>query len=119
MSAIKKSPPLSDGPHGGKDIGKDFVTYVFDQVSFLHFYCPCVSIDVSTTQSIPIPSYLIAIAVGNLEYKAFDKQKDESWSSGVWTEPEFLEKAHWEFSHDIPRYHLLLISTLVFIGLMS
>jgi leukotriene-A4 hydrolase len=44
---------------------------------------------------IPIPSYLIAIAVGDIEYKAIDAR------SGVYTEPSMLEKATEELS-DIP-----------------
>lgn len=39
----------------------------------------------------PIPSYLLALAVGNLAYKAV------SGRSGVWAEPEVVDKAHWEF----------------------
>ncbi len=45
---------------------------------------------------IPIPTYLIALAVGDISYKAFDAR------SGVYTEPSMLEKAWTELS-DIPR----------------
>ena len=44
----------------------------------------------------PIPAYLIALAVGNLEYKALGK------NCGVYTEPEMLDKAVWEFN-DLPK----------------
>jgi aminopeptidase N len=40
----------------------------------------------------PIPSYLIAIAIGDLAFKAIDEQ------SGVWAEPELLDAAAAEFS---------------------
>lgn len=45
---------------------------------------------------IPIPSYLIALAVGDMEYKAIDER------SGVYTEPVLLDKAAVELS-DIPN----------------
>lgn len=44
---------------------------------------------------IPIPTYLIALAVGDIEYKAIDAR------SGVYTEPSMLEKSAAELS-DIP-----------------
>jgi aminopeptidase N len=40
----------------------------------------------------PIPSYLIALAVGDLEFSAISKR------TGVWTEPSMLKKAAAEFS---------------------
>jgi leukotriene-A4 hydrolase len=43
-----------------------------------------------------IPSYLIALAVGNLEYKAL------SDNSGVYAEPELLDAAVYEFA-DMPK----------------
>ena len=42
-------------------------------------------------QPIPIPSYLIAIAVGNL------KGIEIGHRSTVWSEPEIVESAAWEF----------------------
>ncbi len=45
---------------------------------------------------VPIPSYLIALAVGDISYKAIDAR------SGVYTEPSMLDKATEELS-DIPR----------------
>ncbi len=44
----------------------------------------------------PIPSYLMALAVGNIEFKSF------SANSGVFAEPEMLSKAAYEFS-DLPK----------------
>ncbi len=44
----------------------------------------------------PIPSYLLAIAVGDLEFRAFDQR------SGVYAEPEVIGKAAKEFS-DTPK----------------
>ena len=35
---------------------------------------------------VPIPSYLIAIASGNLVYKAFPRIEGKKWTAGVWTE---------------------------------
>ncbi|HEX7810160.1 MAG TPA: M1 family metallopeptidase [Thermoanaerobaculia bacterium] len=44
----------------------------------------------------PIPSYLLAIAVGDLEFRAFDKR------SGVYAEPQVIDAAAHEFS-DTPK----------------
>ncbi len=44
----------------------------------------------------PIPSYLLAIAVGDLEFRAFDQR------SGVYAEPEVIDAAAREFT-DIPK----------------
>ena len=44
------------------------------------------------TQKIPIPSYLIAIAVGKLESKRIGPR------SHVWSEAEFIDKAAFDFS---------------------
>ncbi|EKM60600.1 uncharacterized protein PHACADRAFT_246632 [Phanerochaete carnosa HHB-10118-sp] len=85
MSAIRVSPP-QDGPaHGGKVIGKDTVVYRYNQ-------------------PIPIPSYLIAIAAGNIVYKPFPAMPDKNWTSGVWTEPELIDAAYWEFKEDTGRF---------------
>ncbi|KAI9345247.1 hypothetical protein BDR26DRAFT_856601 [Obelidium mucronatum] len=43
------------------------------------------------TQQISIPSYLIALAVGNIEGKRVGPR------TTVWSEPEVVEKAAWEF----------------------
>lgn len=44
----------------------------------------------------PIPVYLIALAVGNLEYRKLGD------NCGVYTEPEMINKAVWEFE-DLPK----------------
>jgi len=44
----------------------------------------------------PIPSYLLAIAVGDLEFRPFDTR------SGVYAEPEVIERAAFEFA-DTPK----------------
>jgi len=44
----------------------------------------------------PIPSYLLALAVGDLKFKALGPR------SGVYAEPSVLKKAAWEL-HDTPR----------------
>jgi leukotriene-A4 hydrolase len=81
----------------------------------------------SSGKPVPIPSYLIAIASGNLVYKSFPQLPGKKWSAGVWTEvrpphsfpfphrielsarnphakPEGIDDAYWEFSADIARY---------------
>jgi len=45
----------------------------------------------------PIPAYLLALAVGEVEFRALDER------IGVWAEPSVIEKAAWEFA-DTPRY---------------
>ncbi|KAI0307397.1 leukotriene-A4 hydrolase [Multifurca ochricompacta] len=85
LSAIRVSPP-TDGPaHDGKIIGKDVVNYVYKQ-------------------PVGIPSYLIAIASGNLRYKPFPEIEGKDWKSGVWAEPELLDACYWEFSEDTGRF---------------
>lgn len=44
------------------------------------------------TQPNPVPSYLMALAVGDIEFKALDKR------TGVYAEPSVVEKAAWEFA---------------------
>lgn len=85
MSAVRVSPP-SDGPaHDGKVVGKDLVAYVYDQ-------------------PVPIPCYLIALAVGNVVYRPFPAVPGKDWKSGIWTEPELIDAAYWEFSADTGRF---------------
>ncbi|OQV16841.1 Leukotriene A-4 hydrolase [Hypsibius exemplaris] len=43
-------------------------------------------------QSVPIPSYLVAIAIGNLESRKIGPR------SHVWSEPELVDKAAYEFA---------------------
>ena len=40
----------------------------------------------------PIPAYLIAVAAGRLEFRTLGPR------SGVWAEPELIERAAWEFA---------------------
>jgi hypothetical protein len=84
MSAIRQSPPSAGPAHDGKVIGTDHVTYTY-------------------SQPVPIPSYLIAIAVGNVRYRAFPSVPGRKWSTGIWAEPEFIDAAYWEFSEDTNR----------------
>ncbi|KAG6829304.1 hypothetical protein H0H87_011970, partial [Tephrocybe sp. NHM501043] len=53
---------------------------------------------------VPIPSYLLAIASGNVHYRAFPKFEDKEWTCGIWAEPELIESAYWEFSEDTARF---------------
>ncbi|GLB36698.1 putative leukotriene A4 hydrolase, C-terminal [Lyophyllum shimeji] len=85
LSAIRESPPSNGPPHDGKVIGKDQVTYVY-------------------RQPVPIPSYLIAIAAGNVVYRGFPQYEDKQWTSGIWAEPELIDSAYWEFSEDTARF---------------
>jgi leukotriene-A4 hydrolase len=57
-----------------------------------------------TNQTVPIPSYLIAIACGNIHYREFPKCTGRNWTTGIWAEPEILDAAYWEFSEDTGRY---------------
>lgn len=54
-------------------------------------------------QPIPIPSYLLAIASGNVVYRAFDVPEGKTWTSGVWAEPDLVDAAWYEFNEDAPR----------------
>ncbi|KAF8584943.1 hypothetical protein K439DRAFT_1646747 [Ramaria rubella] len=85
LSAIRQTPPAVGPPHDGKKIGHDLVTYTYKQ-------------------PIPIPSYLIAIAAGNVRYRQFPAVEGKSWSTGVWAEPEIVDAAYWEFSEDTVRF---------------
>jgi leukotriene-A4 hydrolase len=44
----------------------------------------------------PVSSYLMALAVGNLEFQSYDNR------SGVFAEPSLIKKAAWEFE-DLPK----------------
>lgn len=85
LSAVRQSPPSDGPPHDGKEIGKDAITYVYDQ-------------------PVPIPSYLIAIAGGNVRYRAFPKIEGKTWTCGVWAEPEMIDACYWEFNEDTGRF---------------
>lgn len=49
-------------------------------------------------QPVPIPSYLIAIAGGELVFKPIGKR------TGVWAEPDVIDAAHWEFKESTDRF---------------
>ncbi|KAF8508488.1 hypothetical protein JB92DRAFT_2732664 [Gautieria morchelliformis] len=85
LSAIRQSPPAVGPPHDGKKIGEDLVKYTYKQ-------------------PIPIPSYLIAIAAGNVRYRVFPAVLGKPWTSGVWAEPEVVDAAYSEFSEDTVRF---------------
>ncbi|KAG6878671.1 hypothetical protein C0992_007685 [Termitomyces sp. T32_za158] len=85
LSAIRQSPSPTGPVHDGKVVGKDPVKY-------------------SYRQPVPIPSYLIAVASGNVHYRAFPKYEDKEWTCGIWAEPELIDKAYWEFSEDTARF---------------
>ena len=111
MSAVRVSPPSNGPPHDGKVIGKDLVTYTYNQASISVY--PYLYINILITHPPPlnfilqptsIPSYLIAIASGNVRYKPFAKEEGRNWTSGIWAEPELIDAAYWEFSEDTNRY---------------
>jgi len=102
LSARRVSPP-SELTHGGKEVGKDVVEYRYDQVR-CSFPIPLLSLTLSLPKPVPIPSYIIAIASGNVVYKAFPKLEGKEWTTGVWTEPEIMDAAYWEFSKDTANY---------------
>ncbi|XP_006454850.1 hypothetical protein AGABI2DRAFT_198496 [Agaricus bisporus var. bisporus H97] len=85
LSAIRVSPPADGPPHGGKIIGKDEIIYSYNQ-------------------PVPIATYLIAIAAGNIHFRSFPQHEGKTWTSGIWTEPELLDAAYWEFSEDTTKF---------------
>ncbi|KAH7106395.1 peptidase family M1-domain-containing protein [Auriculariales sp. MPI-PUGE-AT-0066] len=82
LSAIRISPP-SDAPT--KNPGSEAVTYKYKQ-------------------PVRIPSYLIAIAAGDVVYRQFPSITGKTWTSGVWAEPDTIEAAYWEFSEHTARF---------------
>ena len=60
--------------------------------------------NLNISQPVGIPSYLIAIAAGNVRYKAFKTPEGKTWTSGIWAEPELIDAAYWEFSEDTGRF---------------
>ncbi|KAH8101514.1 peptidase family M1-domain-containing protein [Cristinia sonorae] len=89
MSANRVSPPSDGPPHDGKVIGKDAVTYAYNQ-------------------PVPIPPYLIALAAGNVVYRPFPKVEGKDWTTGIWSEPELIEAAYWEFSEDTNKLQAIV-----------
>ncbi|WWD02391.1 leukotriene A-4 hydrolase/aminopeptidase [Kwoniella europaea PYCC6329] len=55
-------------------------------------------------QPVGIPSYLIAIAAGELTHKPFENLQGRNWSTGCWTEPLNMDKAFWEFHKDTANF---------------
>lgn len=97
MSAQRVSPSV-EVVHDHKVIGRDFVTYKYTQVCLLVLFdCAKDGRLIFDLQPIPIPSYLIAIAVGNVRYRPFNVPEGCGWTSGIWAEPEMITAAHWEF----------------------
>lgn len=76
MSALRISPSLSDKLEINDQILREY-TY---------------------NQPVAIPSYLIAIAGGELVFGSLGER------TGVWAEPKMLEKCVWEFERDTERY---------------
>lgn len=76
MSGLRISPPLGEKVPIGDGIER---SYVFEQ-------------------RVKIPSYLLAIAGGELDFAALGKR------TGVWTEPKNLAACKWEFERDTERY---------------
>ena len=72
-------------------------------------------------QPVGIPSYLIAIASGNLRYRSFPAIEGKGWKSGVWAEPELLDACYWEFSEDTGRSPsgLILLGTQLKLYLLT
>ena len=105
MSAVRVSPSSQGPAHDGKVIGKDSVVYTYSQVSNIIDVSVYVRSDVCSCvwQNTRIPSYLIAIAAGNVRYKAFTVPEGKTWSSGLWAEPELIQAAYWEFSRDTTK----------------
>ncbi|CAG7847845.1 Leukotriene A-4 hydrolase homolog Short=LTA-4 hydrolase; AltName: Full=Leukotriene A(4) hydrolase [Serendipita indica DSM 11827] len=85
MSAIRVSPPSTGPIHDGKELGKDVVEYKYKQPT-------------------PLASYILAIAAGNIAYKGFKTPPNATWTSGVWTEPEMMDRCFWEFSEDTTKF---------------
>ncbi|KAF9221293.1 hypothetical protein BS17DRAFT_845564 [Gyrodon lividus] len=84
MSAIRVFPPVEQFPRG-EEIGKKEITYGYKQ-------------------PISIPSYLLAIASGNVVYRAFEVPQGKTWTSGVWAEPQLVGAAWQEFNEDTPKF---------------
>ena len=37
-------------------------------------------------------------------YRPFPALEGKTWTSGVWAEPELIDKSYWEFSEDTARF---------------
>jgi leukotriene-A4 hydrolase len=103
MSAIRVSPLSTGSAHDGNTVGVDEVEYKYKQVSKM---IPCTLEWILTRRMIkpvPIASYILAIASGNLIFREFDVPHGVNWTSGVWTEPEMMDRCYWEFSADTTK----------------
>lgn len=83
---------------------------------------PCtsrLSYDILAIQPIPIPSYLIAIASGNVVYRPFPQYEDKKWKTGIWAEPQLIDAAYWEFSEDTARYVSNMYNTSIHSALLT
>jgi leukotriene-A4 hydrolase len=125
MSALRQSPKPEEKWVPGK-----VVEYVYDQVGDSYLGCrePSVGFHIYTgsastrlliasrqsgfgecgmyradEQPVAIPSYLIAIASGELVYKPFEQLEGKNWKSGCWTEPKMMDAAFWEFHKDTAK----------------
>lgn len=76
LSALRVSPPSEQ-------------TFTIDTETELEFVYK---------QPVAIPSYLIAIAAGEVAYKRVGKR------TGVWADPKTLPAATWEFQEDMEKF---------------
>jgi leukotriene-A4 hydrolase len=103
MSAIRVSPPSTGSAHDGKTVGVDEVEYKYKQVRKMISCTLEWTLTQRMTKPVPIASYILAIASGNLSFRAFDVPPGVNWTSGVWTEPEMMDRSYWEFSADTTK----------------
>ncbi len=109
MSALLKSPSLQNITFNTTTTTDQSTQGEEEDSSYESFHQPgqLTSSSPPTTyiynQPIPIPSYLIAIAAGNLVHKTFEDKSGKDWKTGVWTEPEMLKDAVWEFKEDTAK----------------
>lgn len=85
LSGLRQSPKSEEKWVPGKE-----VEYVYDQVSAWLLAPRPGGIrshaDADAHQPVAIPSYLIAIASGELVYRPFKQLEGRKWRSGAWTE---------------------------------
>ncbi|RXK38146.1 leukotriene A-4 hydrolase/aminopeptidase [Tremella mesenterica] len=80
MSALRVSPPSEEALVMGEEREYEYV------------------------QPVAIPSYLVAIASGELVYKSFEKIGGRKWRTGCWTEPGMMDACFWEFKEDTANF---------------
>jgi leukotriene-A4 hydrolase len=85
LSGLRQSPKPEEKWVPGKE-----VEYVYDQVSASHLALRLGGIEIRADahpyQPVAIPSYLIAMASGELVYRPFKQLEGRKWRSGAWTE---------------------------------